>query len=128
MTFLGLAYEEEDALHALTPDEWAAMRDETLAYVEQLRAEGRLIDARPLKSARIAATLRIREGRLSVTDGPFAETKEQLGGFFLFEAADFDEAVRIASKWPSARLGTIEVRPVEEGLQVERRYALDPTR
>lgn len=128
MLFLGMAYEAEDALHSLTADQWADLRRETLDYVEQLKAEGRLVDARPLKSARLAATLQIRDGRLSVTDGPFAETKEQLGGFFLFEAASFDEAVRIASKWPSARLGTIEVRPVEDGLQEDRRYELTPSR
>lgn len=128
MLFLGMAYEAEEALHSLPPEQWADLRRETLDYVQQLTAEGRLIDARPLKSARLAATLQIRDGHLTVTDGPFAETKEQLGGFFLFEAANFDEAVRIASKWPSARLGTIEVRPVEDGLQEERRYALDPER
>ena len=128
MLFLGMAYEAEEALHSLSPDQWADLRRETLDYVEQLKAEGRLVDARPLKSARLAATLQIRDGHLSVTDGPFAETKEQLGGFFLFEAANFSEAVRIASKWPSARLGTIEVRPVEDGLQEERRYELTPSR
>jgi len=66
--------------------------------------------------------LRVRNGKLSVTDGPFAETKEQLGGFFLINARDLNEAIQVASKWPSARLGNIEVRPVEETLRVERRY------
>ena len=128
MKYLCLAYEEERVLNELTDAEWRELREETLQYVESLRAGGHLLDARPLQSATRAATVRVRQGRTSITDGPFAETKEQLGGFFLFEAADFDEAVRIASKWPSARLGTIEVRPVEDGLQEERRYELTPSR
>lgn len=122
MTFIGLAYEEERVLNALTAAEWQALRDETLSYVEALRATGCLIDARPLQSARKASTVRVRGGQATVTDGPFAETKEQLGGFFVFEAASFEEALRIAERWPSARLGTIEVRPLEEGLRLESRY------
>ncbi len=69
-----------------------------------------------------ARTVRVREGEVRVTDGPFAETKEQLGGFFLINAKDLNEAVQVASKWPSARLGSIEVRPIEDGLPLERRY------
>jgi hypothetical protein len=122
MKYLCLAYEEEAVLRALGQDEWQALRQETLDYVEALRRSGQLVDARPLRSARTAATLRIRDGQLSVTDGPFAETKEQLGGYFLVEAADFEEAVQIAAKWPSARLGTIEVRPVDDELHTDRRY------
>jgi hypothetical protein len=122
MKYLCLAYEEEATLNALSEREWHALRQETLDYVEALRASGTLIDARPLQSARTASTLRIRDGQLSVTDGPFAETKEQLGGFFMIEARDFDAALSIAARWPSARLGTIEVRPIEEGLRLEKRY------
>lgn len=122
MTFIGLAYEEQEVLDALTEAEWHALRDETLRYVEALQASGQLIDARPLQSARRAATVRVRDGRPTVTDGPFAETKEQLGGFFVFTAASMDEALRIAERWPSARLGTIEVRPLEDGLRLESRY------
>lgn len=122
MKYLCLAYEEERKLNDLTEEEWHDLRRETLNYVETLRSNGHLIDARPLQSASTASTVRIRNGRLSVTDGPFAETKEQLGGFFLIEAGDFHEAVRIAAKWPSARIGTIEVRPIEEELGMERRY------
>ncbi|MGE3956138.1 MAG: YciI family protein [Vicinamibacterales bacterium] len=122
MKFLGLAYEEERTLNALSTEEWQALRDETLNYVEALRASGHLIDARPLQSATRAVTVRVRQGRPAVTDGPFAETKEQLGGYFLFEAASFEEAVRIAEGWPSARLGTIEVRPIDDELKTDRRY------
>ena len=122
MKFLCLAYEEQSALDALSQTAWEALRRETLQYVDSLRASGRLIDARPLKSASTAATVRVRAGVSTVTDGPFAETKEQLGGFFLIEAADRDEAVRVAASWPSARLGTIEVRPVEDDLPLDARY------
>ena len=124
MKYLGIAYEEERTLNDLSEGEWHALRQETLDYVQTLERSGRLILAQPLQSATRAATLRIRGGTLSVTDGPFAETKEQIGGFFLFEAASFQEALDIAAKWPSARLGTIEVRPVEEGLRMDRRYGV----
>ncbi len=123
MKYLCLAYEEEQKLNALTAKEWHALRQETLEYVDGLQKSGRLILTEPLKSATTAATVRVRDGNLSVTDGPFAETKEQIGGFFLIEAADLDDAVQVAAKWPSARLGTIEVRPVEEGLRLDGRYA-----
>jgi hypothetical protein len=120
--YLCLAYEEEAKLNALSRDEWTELRRETLDYVDALRDSGCLLAAHPLQSARTASTIRVRGGALSVTDGPFAETKEQIGGYFLIEADDFDEAVRIASEWPSARIGTIEVRPVEDGLGMDRRY------
>jgi hypothetical protein len=123
MKYLCLAYEEEKKLNALSRSEWDALRGETLAYVEALRNSGHLIVTNALQSARTAATVRVRSGKLSVTDGPFAETKEQLGGFFLIEARDLNEAIQVASKWPSARLGTIEVRPIEEELRQDRRYA-----
>ena len=123
MKFLCLAYEEERALNALAESEWHALRKETLDYVDGLQKSGRLILAQPLQSATTAATLRVRSGKLSVIDGPFAETKEQIGGFFLIEAGDFDEAVQVAAQWPSARIGSIEVRPVEEELRMDRRYA-----
>ena len=123
MKYLGIAYEEERTLNALTEGEWRALRQETLDYVQSLERSGRLILAQPLQSATRAATLRVRDGRVLVTDGPFTETKEQIGGFFLFEAASLEEALEVAAKWPSARLGTIEVRPIEDGLRVDRRYA-----
>jgi hypothetical protein len=122
MKYLCLAYEEEKKLNDLSRAEWDALRCETLAYVEILRKSGHLILTNALQSARTAATLRVRGGRLSVLDGPYAETKEQLGGFFLIEASDRNEAIELASRWPSARLGSIEVRPIEEALREERRY------
>jgi len=122
MRYLCLAYEEEQKLNELTEGEWHALRQETLDYVEALRESGRLVAAHPLQSATTASMVRVRGGRLSVTDGPFAETREQLGGYFLIEAGGQDEAIRIAARWPSARLGSIEVRPVEEELKLDRRY------
>ena len=123
MKFLCLAYEEERALNTLSTTEWQALRQETLDYVDGLRKDSRLISAQALQSATTASTVRVRGGKVLVSDGPFAETKEQIGGFFLIEAADFDEAVRIAASWPSARIGSIEVRPIEDQLQMDRRYA-----
>ena len=122
MKYLCLAYEEEKVLDDLSRREWDVLRGETLAYVEILRKSGHLLQTNALQSARKAATVRIRGGRLSVLDGPYAETKEQLGGFFLIEAKDLDEAIQLAADWPSARLGSIEVRPIEETLREERRY------
>jgi len=122
MKYLCLAYEAEEIFSAMAQDDWRALREETLAFVEALRHRGQLLATNALKSARTAATVRVRHGQLTVTDGPFAETKEQLGGFFLIEARDLNEAIQVASRWPSARLGSIEVRPIEETLRVERRY------
>jgi hypothetical protein len=102
--------------------EWEVLREETLAYVEVLRKSGHLISTEPLKSARTAVTVRVRDGAAHVLDGPYAETKEQLGGYFLIEAKDRDEAIALALRWPSARLGMIEVRPLEEGLPDDTRY------
>lgn len=122
MKYLCIAYEEQQKLDALSQSDWQALRQETLDYVESLRKRGRLIVTHALQSAGTAATVRVRSGKLSVTDGPFAETKEQIGGFFLIEASSRDEAIEVAGKWPSARLGSIEVRPIEEQLRMDRRY------
>lgn len=122
MKYLCLAYEEERILDALTREEWDALRKETLDYVDELQRNGRLIITHALQGVRTATTVRVRHGRMSATDGPFAETKESLGGFFLIDARDLNEAIQVASKWPSARLGSIEVRPIEEALRLESRY------
>jgi hypothetical protein len=123
MKYLCLAYEQESKLAAMPREQWQALREETLAYVEQIRRSGHLLDASPLQTVRSAATVRVRNGQLSATDGPFAETKEQLGGFFMIEARDLNEAIQIAGRWPSARIGSIEVRPVADDLPQEGRYA-----
>ena len=122
MKYLCLAYEEEEKLNALTPREWTALRSETLACLDDLKRSGRMISAEALQGVKAAATVRVRNGRTAVTDGPFAETRETLGGFFLIQARDLNEAIQVAAKWPSARFGSIEVRPIEEELRAEGRY------
>ncbi|MES0873381.1 YciI family protein [Sinimarinibacterium thermocellulolyticum] len=121
MKYLCLAYEQESKLAALSREQWASLREETLAYVEELRRGGHLITTEPLQTVRSAMTVRVRNGQLSATDGPFAETKEQLGGFFIVEARDLNEAIQLAGRWPSARIGSIEVRPIAQGLPQEGR-------
>lgn len=123
MKYLCLAYEEENTLNSLSRSEWDRLRRETLAYVEELRNKGRMVSAEALQSTQTASTVRVRNGRVSITDGPFAETKEQLGGFFLIDARDLNEAIQVASRWPSARVGSIEVRPIEEALKEAGRYS-----
>ena len=122
MKYLCLAYEEEKQLKSLSRGDWDALRSETLAYINALRKSGHLVATHALKSVQSATTVRVRDGSLSMTDGPFAETKEQLGGFFLIEASDLSQATQLAGKWPSARIGSIEVRPIEEELAQDSRY------
>jgi hypothetical protein len=122
MKYLCLAYEEENKLNELSRGEWDSLRGETLSYLEELRTRGHIISSEALQSAQTATTVRVRGGRVSLTDGPSAETKEHLGGFFLIDARDLNEAIQVASRWPSARLGSVEVRPIEEELREESRY------
>jgi hypothetical protein len=87
---------------------------ECLAYGDSLRQSGRCLAAEPLHPVHTATTVRVRGGTVSITDGPFAETKEQLAGFYLIDAKNLDEAIGVAAKIPPARIGSIEVRPVRE--------------
>jgi hypothetical protein len=112
MRYLCLVYADEARINGMTQQEIDALIDETAANNEELRASGQLILAQALEQVDEAMTVRVRDGRLSVTDGPFAETNEQLGGFVLIEARDLNEAIQIAGRIPSARIGSIEVRPV----------------
>jgi hypothetical protein len=99
----------------LPRDRWSAVPDRECAHCgDGLRRSGKLLAAEPLEPIETATSVRIRNGMLTITDGPFAETKEALAGFYLVDAADLDEAIDIASKIPPAREGTIEVRPVRE--------------
>lgn len=110
MKYLCLVYLERD--------KWNAVPDhECFASGNGMRESGHLVAAEPLFPVEMATTVRIRNGQVSITDGPFAETKEQLAGFYLVEARDLNEAIQLASKIPPAREGSIEVRPVRE-LQV----------
>lgn len=111
MKYLCLVYANEEEI----PNNPDNPKDaECWAYAEKLKNSGNLLDGRPLQSVKTASTVRVRNGRVSVTDGPFAETKEQLAGFYMVEAKDRDEAIRIASGIPPARVGSIEVRPIRE--------------
>lgn len=114
MKYLCLCYVAEATLEALPPHELDALCDAQVACDEMLRACGQVIASEALASVRTATTLRVRRGSVSVTDGPCAETQEQLGGFFLIEARDLNDALRIAAQLPSARYGSLEVRPVWE--------------
>jgi hypothetical protein len=99
----------------LARDKWDAVPDrECFACGQGLREGGMLVAAEPLEAVETATTVRVRDGKVSITDGPFAETKEQLAGFYLIEAHDLNEAIQVASKIPPAREGSIEVRPVRE--------------
>ena len=114
MKYVCLVYFDETKLDALSASEWTALTGECLVYGEGIRQNGHYLAAEALQPVRTAATLRVRDGKLSATDGPFAETKEQLGGFYLIDARDLNEAIQVASGIPPARLGSIEVRPIRE--------------
>ena len=107
MKYACLVYLEEDKLHAVPDRECQACGD-------GFRKNGILVAAEALQPIEAAATVRIRNGKLSVVDGPFAETKEQLAGFYLIDARDLNEAIQIAAKIPPAREGSVEVRPVRQ--------------
>jgi hypothetical protein len=105
MKYLCLVYIDEKKLDAV-PD------SECLEYDAALRESGQCLASEALQPVETATTVRVRNGKVSITDGPFAETKEQLAGFYLIEARDLDEAVQLASKIPPARAGSVEVRPI----------------
>ena len=107
MKYLCLVYGEEKKIGAMTDDE-------CMAYDQALRTSGQCLASEALQPVRTARTVQVRQGKVSVRDGPFTETKECLAGFYLIEASDLDEAVQIASQIPPAQVGSIEVRPVRE--------------
>ncbi len=112
MRYLCAVYLELKNMEMLSPAEGTTLNRDSIAYDEKLRKSGHYIASDALQLATTAKTLRVRKGKLSIMDGPFAETKEQLGGFILVEAKDMDEAIELASKIPMAKHGSIEVRPV----------------
>src|SRR5262245_31398886 len=114
MKYICLVYVVEKDTNAMTKKEMDACIAESLAYDDSLRRAGHLVVAHALQPVEAATTIRVRNGKLSATDGPFAETKEQLGGFILIEARDLNEAIQVAAKIPMARHGSIEVRPIRE--------------
>ena len=120
MQFLLLVYPDAELLQALPADEYDQLMRGCLEHAAEMQAEGRLLACQQLQLPANARTVRVRNARSVVLDGPFAETKEYLAGFNLIEAADIDEAVRIAHEFPWIRYGSIEVRPVHD-MQAERR-------
>ena len=112
MRYLCLIYDDERTMSAMPKSEADAFMDEYFALTEHMRESGHLVAGEALQPVQTATTLRQRSGRLLTTDGPFAETKEQLGGFYLIEARDLNEALQIAARIPSVRTGSVEVRPV----------------
>jgi hypothetical protein len=114
MKYACLVYNDEGKLDALSEEQLAATMHACNAWVAELEEGGYRFSCTALQSVRTATTVRVRNGKLSLTDGPFAETKEQLGGLTLIEARDLNEAIQIAARLPAARLGSVEVRPLLE--------------
>ena len=114
MKYLLMCCHEEKMFDAMPKSECEAVMKETMAYCEALKKSGQLIAVEQLEPVATAMTLRVRNGKLSPTDGPFAETKEQIGGYFLINARDLNEAIQVASRFPAVRFGSMEVRPVRE--------------
>lgn len=114
MKYLCLVYVDEKKLEALTPTESQALDDESLGYDRTLKQNGHFLAAQALEPVRKAATIRVRRGKVAITDGPYAEAREQVGGFILIDARDWNEALEIASRIPVARMGGIELRAIKE--------------
>jgi len=121
MKFMVLIYNDDSLLDAMPPAQFDATMRGCIEHAAELRKEGRLLDSQMLESPSTARTLRSRKNRMTIVDGPFAESKEVLAGFNLIEAEDMDEAVRIASEFPWASTGCIEVRPVRDIQAVRQR-------
>ena len=114
MKFMFTIHHDEKVLDAMPEKEMQALVDSAIEYAEELRRSGHYIASNALQRIGTARTIRVQAGKVSTTSGPFAETKEQLGGFFVIEAKDMDEACAIAARFPPARVGVIEVRAVQE--------------
>ena len=112
MRYLCLIYDEEQKMHAMSQEEQDAFMGEYMTFTEGVQKDGHYVAGEALHPVQTATTVRLRNGRISTTDGPFAETREQLGGFYLIEARDLNEAIAVAARIPSARTGSVEVRPV----------------
>jgi hypothetical protein len=123
--FVLLVYNDSQLMRELPSDQADEMFRTCFAHADELRRDGHLVDSLMLQRAETARSVRIRDGRVALTDGPFSEAKEVLGGFNLIEARDIDEAVRMAQGFPWARTGCIEVRPVEDITAVRRRVGTD---
>ena len=113
MKYLCLIYDDERKWGTMPKAEADAMMGEYFAFTEGITKSGHYIGGNALKPTATASTVRVRQGKISTTDGPFAETKEQLGGYYLIEAKDLNDAIQVAARIPSARIGSIEIRPVQ---------------
>ena len=113
MKYLCLIYDEEKKWASMSKSEIDAVMHEYFTFTEDITKSGHMVAGESLLPTSTATTVRVRNGKASTTDGPFAETKEQLGGFYLIEARDLNDAVQVAARIPSARTGCVEVRPVE---------------
>ena len=118
MKYLCLIYDEESKVYSLPGNEMQELMQEYTTFTRELAASGRMLGGNDLEPVKSATTVRVRGGKVSTTDGPFAETKEQLGGYYLIDARDLNEAIQVAARIPSARLGCIEVRPIREHPEV----------
>lgn len=114
MKYMLLIYHEEQAWGRMTPEEQQKLYAEYGQFTQEIMANGNYVGGSELHPVSTATSVRVRDGKQLTTDGPFAETKEQLGGYYLIEAKNLDEAISIAARIPSAREGTIEVRPLAE--------------
>ena len=114
MKYICLGYFDENNWEAMSESEKHAFFDECFAYDDVLRKNGHIVGGEALQSARNAVTLRWKNGKVSITDGPYAETKEQLGGFGVFEARDLNHAIQLMSKRPGVKAGPFEIRPVDD--------------
>jgi hypothetical protein len=114
MKFMFVIYHDENVLDAMPEKEMQALVDSAIEYAEEIRRSGHYVASDALQRTQTARTVRIRAGKASTTVGPFVETKEQLGGFFVIEAKDMDEACAVAARFPPARVAVIEIRPVQE--------------
>jgi hypothetical protein len=112
MQYLLLIYDQEKLWEAMPRDQARAMNAEYMTFTEDIKASGHYRAGDALQPVHTATTVRVRDGKITTTDGPFAETREQLGGYYIVEAKDLDEATKIAARIPSARHGSIEVRPI----------------
>jgi hypothetical protein len=114
MRYLCLIYDEEKKIATMPKSESDAFMNEYWAFTDGIKKSGHYIGGEALQPIATATTVRVRNGKMSSTDGPFAETKEQLGGYYLINAKDLNDAIQVASKIPSARYGSVEVRPIQE--------------
>ena len=127
MKYLCLIYNDEKNVSTLPKEEMQALMGEYFQFTEDIRKSGHYVAGEALHDVDTATTVRVRNGKVSTTDGPFAETKEQLGGFYLIEAKDLNDAIQVAARIPSVRMGSIEIRPIVDFTQAAQERAASQT-